>query len=349
MEQADLIWMNGELVAWEDAKVHVLTHGLHYGTGVFEGVRAYETPAGHGDLPPHDHLDRLFKSAELYYMPIPYTLEELRAGHARADRANGLELLHPPARVPRLRPDGPVPARPPVEVTIAVWQWGAYLGEEGKQNGVRARWRAGGGSRMTPDPARQGVGPVPEQGPGQDRGRQGGLRGGDPARLPRVRVRGHGREHLHRQGRRDRYAAAGQTGSSAGSAAWRSIADRQRPGLRGRRARHRPRRALSGRRGVPDRHGRRAGRGARDRRLAVGEHPARSPAQIQAIFEDACTGASERYAKWLDRVPAPHPVSMNSVVLYDTPSRRDAGRGDVGVRRGEGARRADPRRARRAR
>ena len=78
MNQADLIWMNGEFVAWEDAKVHVLTHGLHYGTGVFEGVRCYDTEIGPAVFRHADHIDRLFKSAELYYMPIPYTREELR-------------------------------------------------------------------------------------------------------------------------------------------------------------------------------------------------------------------------------------------------------------------------------
>jgi len=66
VEQADLIWLNGELVAWEDAKVHVLTHGLHYGTGVFEGERAYETPGGPAIFRHLDHLERLFKSAEMY-------------------------------------------------------------------------------------------------------------------------------------------------------------------------------------------------------------------------------------------------------------------------------------------
>ena len=90
MEQADLIWHNGEMVAWEDAKVHVLTHGLHYGTGVFEGIRAYDTPQGPSIFRLHDHLDRLFKSAELYYMPIPYTLEELRSATHELIAANGL-------------------------------------------------------------------------------------------------------------------------------------------------------------------------------------------------------------------------------------------------------------------
>ena len=74
MERAQFIWHNGKLIAWEDAKVHVLTHGLHYGTGVFDGLRSYETPHGIAIFRHHDHLNRLFKSAGLYYMSIPYTL-----------------------------------------------------------------------------------------------------------------------------------------------------------------------------------------------------------------------------------------------------------------------------------
>ena len=78
MNQADLIWMNGEYVAWEDAKVHVLTHALHYGTGVFEGVRAYETPRGTAVFRHQDHIDRLFNSARMYYMDVPYTKAQVR-------------------------------------------------------------------------------------------------------------------------------------------------------------------------------------------------------------------------------------------------------------------------------
>ena len=112
VEQADLIWMNGEFVAWEDAKVHVLTHGLHYGTGVFEGVRCYDTEIGPAVFRHVDHLDRLFKSAELYYMPIPYDARAAAPGDARADRPQRpARLLHPPDRLPRLRHDGPLPAR----------------------------------------------------------------------------------------------------------------------------------------------------------------------------------------------------------------------------------------------
>ena len=145
MEQVDLIWQNGELVAWEDAKVHVLTHGLHYGTGVFEGMRAYPTAQGPAVFRHHEHLERLFKSAELYYMPIPYTLEELRAATHELIVANELsECYIRPIAFRGYGQMGLYPLDAPVEVSIAVWPWGAYLGEEGKRNGVRAKvasWR----------------------------------------------------------------------------------------------------------------------------------------------------------------------------------------------------------------
>jgi branched-chain amino acid aminotransferase len=145
VEQADLIWQNGELVAWEDAKVHVLTHGLHYGTGVFEGIRAYETPNGTAIFRHREHLQRLFNSAELYYMPIPYTLEELRTATHELILANELrECYIRPIAFRGYGQMGLYPLDCNVEVAIAVWPWGAYLGEEGKRNGVRAKvasWR----------------------------------------------------------------------------------------------------------------------------------------------------------------------------------------------------------------
>jgi branched-chain amino acid aminotransferase len=145
VEQADLIWHNGALVAWEDAKIHVLTHGLHYGTGVFEGIRAYETPQGTGIFRHQDHLDRLFKSAELYYMPIPYTLEELRAATHELIVANELrECYIRPIAFRGYGHMGLYPLDAPVEVSIATWPWGAYLGEDSKRAGVRAKvssWR----------------------------------------------------------------------------------------------------------------------------------------------------------------------------------------------------------------
>jgi branched-chain amino acid aminotransferase len=145
VEKADLIWQNGELVAWEDAKVHVLTHGLHYGTGVFEGERAYETANGTGIFRHREHLERLFKSAELYYMPIPYTLEELRSATHELIAANGLsECYIRPIAFRGYGQMGLYPLDCEVDVVIAVWPWGAYLGEEGKRLGVRAKvssWR----------------------------------------------------------------------------------------------------------------------------------------------------------------------------------------------------------------
>ncbi|MDQ6746036.1 MAG: branched-chain amino acid transaminase [Actinomycetota bacterium] len=145
MEQADLIWHNGELVAWEDAKIHVLTHGLHYGTAVFEGVRAYETPSGPAIFRHHDHLRRLFQSAELYYMPIPFSLEELRSATHELLVANDLrECYIRPIAYRGYGQMGLYPLDSPVAVSIAAWSWGAYLGEEGKQGGIRAKvssWR----------------------------------------------------------------------------------------------------------------------------------------------------------------------------------------------------------------
>jgi branched-chain amino acid aminotransferase len=150
MEPADLIWMNGEFVPWEDAKVHVLTHGLHYGTGVFEGVRCYDTEIGPAVFRHADHIDRLFKSAELYYMPVPYDREVLRQSTLELIARNGFRSCYIRPLVMRgYGTMGLFPLDAPVEVSIATWEWGAYLGEEGKRNGIRAKvssWR-----RISPD------------------------------------------------------------------------------------------------------------------------------------------------------------------------------------------------------
>jgi branched-chain amino acid aminotransferase len=154
VEQADLIWHNGELVAWEDAKVHVLTHGLHYGTGVFEGVRAYETVRGTAIFRHQDHIDRLYRSAELYYMPIPYTPEEIRAATHELLIANGLrECYIRPIVFRGYGTMGLFPLDAPVDVSIAAWPWGAYLGEDSKSVGVRAKvssWRKISGDSLIP-------------------------------------------------------------------------------------------------------------------------------------------------------------------------------------------------------
>jgi branched-chain amino acid aminotransferase len=154
VDQADLIWMNGDFVAWEDAKVHVLTHGLHYGTGVFEGIRAYDTDLGTAIFRHDDHLDRLFRSAGLYHMPIPYTLEELRAATHELIARNGLRACYiRPIAFRGYGQMGLYPLDSPVDVSIAVWEWGAYLGEEGKQRGIRAKvssWRRISGDSLIP-------------------------------------------------------------------------------------------------------------------------------------------------------------------------------------------------------
>jgi branched-chain amino acid aminotransferase len=150
VKPADLIWMNGEFVAWEDAKVHVLTHGLHYGTGAFEGVRCYDTEIGPAVFRHADHIDRLFKSCELYYMPIPFEREQLRQATLDLIAKNGMrECYIRPIVFRGYGTMGLFPLDAPVDVAIAVWEWASYLGEEGKANGIRAKvssWR-----RISPD------------------------------------------------------------------------------------------------------------------------------------------------------------------------------------------------------
>ena len=154
MEQADLIWHNGELVAWEDAKVHVLTHGLHYGTGVFEGIRCYDTEQGPAIFRHQDHIDRLFQSSELYYMPIPFTKAEIRDATRELIASNGLrECYIRPIVFRGYGTMGLYPLDATVDVAIAVWPWGAYLGEDSKLAGIRAKvssWRRIPGDSLIP-------------------------------------------------------------------------------------------------------------------------------------------------------------------------------------------------------
>jgi branched-chain amino acid aminotransferase len=137
---ADQIWLNGEFVAWEDAKVHVLTHAMHYGTGVFEGIRAYETERGTAIFRHREHLERLEASAKLYYMDLPYSREQIREATHELIARNGFKSCYVRPLVWRgYGPMGLNPLDNPVEAMVAVWEWGAYLGEEGKRNGVRGR------------------------------------------------------------------------------------------------------------------------------------------------------------------------------------------------------------------
>jgi branched-chain amino acid aminotransferase len=150
VEKAELIWKNGEFVHWDEANVHVLSHGLHYGTGVFEGIRCYDTEIGPAIFRHQDHLDRLAKSAELYYLPLGHSLEEIREATKELIRRNGLRSCYiRPLAFRGYGEMGLYAASAPIDMIVAVWSWGAYLGEEGKQNGIRATvspWR-----RISPD------------------------------------------------------------------------------------------------------------------------------------------------------------------------------------------------------
>jgi branched-chain amino acid aminotransferase len=143
MSMADrdgFIWYDGELVPWRNATTHVLTHSLHYGLAVFEGVRAYMTPAGTAIFRLKEHTDRLFNSAKIFMMEIPYSREQLMEAQREVVRANKLESCY-------LRPlafygsekMGVSPKGASVHVAIAAWPWGAYLGEDGLLKGIRVK------------------------------------------------------------------------------------------------------------------------------------------------------------------------------------------------------------------
>jgi branched-chain amino acid aminotransferase len=154
LTESKLIWMDGELVPWPEAKVHVLTHSLHYGLGVFEGIRAYETSTGPAVFRLTPHIKRLFNSAKIYMLDIPFSVDEIIQATKDTVRENGLNSCY-------IRPIvylgygemglNPLPC--PVNVSIAVWEWGAYLGDEGIRNGVRMKvssWQRHGVNAMPP-------------------------------------------------------------------------------------------------------------------------------------------------------------------------------------------------------
>jgi branched-chain amino acid aminotransferase len=139
LQGLEKIWMNGELIDWADAKVHVGTHGLHYGSGVFEGIRAYETPKGSAVFRLTDHLKRFHNSARLLYMELPYSIEELKAACVDLIGTNGRpECYLRPIAFYGYGELGVSALGNPVDVVIMSWPWGAYLGEDGQKNGIRA-------------------------------------------------------------------------------------------------------------------------------------------------------------------------------------------------------------------
>ena len=134
------IWMDGQLVEWRDAKVHVLTHTLHYGCGAFEGVRAYNTVNGTAIFRLREHTERLFNSAKILRMKIPFTLEQVMQAQCDVVKANGFDSCY-------IRPLtwigdkklGVSPRGNTIHLMIAAWPWGAYLGEEGLKRGIRVK------------------------------------------------------------------------------------------------------------------------------------------------------------------------------------------------------------------
>jgi branched-chain amino acid aminotransferase len=137
VEKVELIWMNGELVPWDEAKVHVLSHGFHYGTGVFEGIRCYDGERGPAVFRLQEHLERLAKSAELYYLDMTHGVEELREATKDLIRRNGLRSCYIRPLVFRgYESLGVSPLKNPVEVYLLAWKWGKYLGDEALKQGV---------------------------------------------------------------------------------------------------------------------------------------------------------------------------------------------------------------------
>jgi branched-chain amino acid aminotransferase len=140
MQELEKIWMNGELVDWGDAKIHVGAHGLHYGSGIFEGIRCYETERGAAIFRLVDHLKRLENSARLLHMQLPYSVEELRAACHELVATNGLaECYLRPIAFYGYGELGVNPGRNPVDVVVMSWPWGTYLGADGIERGVRAK------------------------------------------------------------------------------------------------------------------------------------------------------------------------------------------------------------------
>ena len=224
MQETEKIWMNGELVDWADAKIHVASHGLNYGSGVFEGIRCYDTPNGPAVFRLNDHLVRLQNSAKVLYMDLPYTIEEIRSATHEVIAANGLASCY-------LRPIafygygelGVASTGNPVDVVIISFPWGAYLGEDSQSLGITAKissWERVG-PNVIPHVAKA-TGIYLNSMLATMEARSGRLRRGDHALARRLRRRRAGREHLRREGRRPLHAAARDVDPARASRATRS-------------------------------------------------------------------------------------------------------------------------------
>jgi branched-chain amino acid aminotransferase len=140
LEASDKIWMDGRFVNWADANVHVLTHSLHYGLAAFEGLRCYKGKTGSAIFKLDEHVDRLFESAHIGMMRIPYDKKQVRDAIIETVRVNRLEACYiRPLAYIGYGAMGVYPAENPIKLAIAAWKWGTYLGDEALANGMRAR------------------------------------------------------------------------------------------------------------------------------------------------------------------------------------------------------------------
>jgi branched-chain amino acid aminotransferase len=148
------IWMNGQIIPWEEAKIHVLSHVVHYGSSWFEGIRCYETSNGSAVFKLNDHIDRLFKSTKIYRTEIPYSVDDLSKAILDIIKANNLKSCY-------IRPVvfrgffelGVYPLRCPIDTVIAVWEWGSYLGQDSLEKGIdvmTSTWRRFSGNSLPP-------------------------------------------------------------------------------------------------------------------------------------------------------------------------------------------------------
>jgi branched-chain amino acid aminotransferase len=140
LQATEKIWLSGKFLPWNDAKVHVLTHTLHYGTGVFEGIRCYKTDSGSAVFRLKEHVDRLFSSMHICQMESPFTREQVFEAILETIRVNKIDACYiRPIAYIGYGAMGIFPKENPIDIAIAVWPWGSYLGEEGLMNGIRVK------------------------------------------------------------------------------------------------------------------------------------------------------------------------------------------------------------------
>lgn len=140
IKKSDKIWMDGKFVSWDDANVHILTHTLHYGLGVFEGIRCYKTGTGSAIFRLDEHVERLFDSAHIFMMKVPFSKEQIRDAIIETVKVNKMkECYVRPIVYVGYGAMGLYPKDNPIKVAIAAWPWGAYLGDEGLEKGIRVK------------------------------------------------------------------------------------------------------------------------------------------------------------------------------------------------------------------